>query len=130
MHPVGAPVDELTGIRILPQYGSQFLARDFAFVRIKPRSRHGQGIDRNFCHFEMVAVVVAIGDDDASNFRYSRPCYRIADGSSCLNIGAEPCRRSGKRFDQLEWRVKRSAQPEHWDRDTGRFHKPQHRQRS
>ena len=48
MHPVGAPVDELTGIRILPQYGSQFLARDFAFVRIKPRSRHGQGIDRNF----------------------------------------------------------------------------------
>jgi hypothetical protein len=40
---------------------------------------------------------------------HSRPCYRIADGSSCLNIGAEQCRRLGKRFDRLEWRVKRSA---------------------
>ena len=28
-------------------------------MRIKPRSRHRQGIDRNFCHFEMVAVAVA-----------------------------------------------------------------------
>ena len=33
-HPEGAPVGELTGIRhILPQDGSQFLARDFASLR-------------------------------------------------------------------------------------------------
>ena len=51
-------------------------------------------------------------------------------GAVALTSGAEQRQRSGKRFDWLERRVKRSAQPEHWDRDTRTSHKPQHRQRS
>lgn len=47
-----------------------------------------------------------MGDDDASNSLYSRPCRHDAAGGTCLDLRAEQRQRSGKRLDRLERRVK------------------------